>query len=109
MSYIEELEGLRQLSLEMLAAMPDPHCLDSTDCPQVWRDMLDPWARDASPTFDDCAEALLRNDLKGFFDRADGNTLKYAYAIFKYCYNKLPSPCWGSPEKVNAWAERHSK
>lgn len=54
-------------------------------------------------------EAVLSNDLKEAFGRADKENRIALFEIVKYCYNELPSDCWGSPEKVDAWlAERHT-
>ncbi len=46
---------------------------------------------------------VLSNDLKESFARADGGNLKPLHEIVRYCYNEIPSVCWGSPEKVKAW------
>lgn len=47
--------------------------------------------------------ALLSNDLKEACGRADDDNLHNIPALVAYCYNELPSPCWGSPEKVANW------
>jgi hypothetical protein len=47
--------------------------------------------------------AVLTNNLKEAFQRADDSNIENMYAIVNYCYNELPSVCWGSPEKVGAW------
>lgn len=50
--------------------------------------------------------AVLSNDLKGAFGRADENNRAAMFDIVSYCYNDIPSECWGSPEKVEAWLSR---
>ena len=49
--------------------------------------------------------AVLKNDLKGAVDRADDISKKHIVDIVIYLYNYVPSACWGSKEKVEAWAE----
>jgi len=50
-------------------------------------------------------EAVLRNNLKEAFMCADENNIKYMFDIVNYCYNKIPSQCWGSEEEVKAWLD----
>lgn len=47
--------------------------------------------------------AVLRNDLRRAFERADdvNSACMRNYIVFLYTYS--PSDCWGSPEKVAAW------
>jgi len=47
--------------------------------------------------------AVLSNDLKGAFGRADDENRRDLYEIVQWCYNEIPSDCWGSPEKVRQW------
>ena len=49
--------------------------------------------------------AVLSNNLKESFARADEDNLKDMFEIVSYCYNKIPLHCWGSPEKVQQWLE----
>ena len=52
--------------------------------------------------------AVLRNDLTDAVGRADEDNLKVLPEIVGYCYNEIPSACWGSPEKVKDWlAAKH--
>lgn len=50
--------------------------------------------------------AVLENDLKGAFMAADDQNRRDMHEIVAYCFNEIPSPCWGSPEKVKAWRKR---
>jgi hypothetical protein len=50
--------------------------------------------------------AVLENNLKEAFARADNNNAIDMHEIVAYCYNHIPSSAWGSPEKVSAWLER---
>lgn len=47
--------------------------------------------------------AVLSNNLKEAFARADDENTRDMREIVGYCYNEIPSVCWGSPEKVKAW------
>jgi hypothetical protein len=45
------------------------------------------------------------NDLAGAVGHADGENVLNLPAFVAYCYNELPSNCWGSRKKVQAWLE----
>lgn len=51
-------------------------------------------------------QAVLRNDLKEAVGRADPENLVALPAYIGFLYNEAPGACWGSPEKVQAWAQR---
>ena len=53
--------------------------------------------------------AVLTNNLKESFARADDENIKNMFDIVKYCYNEIPSECWGSPEKVKNWLSKGVK
>jgi len=48
-------------------------------------------------------EAVLSNDLKEAFGRADINNRYAMFDIVSYCWNHIPSQCWGSKETVTEW------
>lgn len=50
--------------------------------------------------------AVLSNDLKMAVAQADVFNRKMIPEIVEYCYNEIPSSCWGSPEAVEAWIEK---
>lgn len=50
-----------------------------------------------------CVTAILSNDLQKAVAHADDEIMKNMRRIAQFVYNDLPSPCWGSPEKVKAW------
>ena len=50
--------------------------------------------------------AVLENDLVGAFGRADDHNIKILDRYARFLYWDIPSPAWGSPEKVKAWLER---
>lgn len=52
--------------------------------------------------------AVLSNDLKDAFGRADINNREAMFHIVSYLYNDAPANCWGSPEKVAQWLEAKS-
>jgi hypothetical protein len=51
--------------------------------------------------------AVLENNLKNAFYHADANNIAHMQDIIYYCYNHIPSECWGSKEKVKAWQEHN--
>jgi hypothetical protein len=54
-------------------------------------------------------QAVLRNDLSDALARADANSLDAIHSIVGYLYNECPAPCWGSPEKMDAWTHGRVK
>lgn len=53
--------------------------------------------------------AVLSNNLKESFGRADLENRRDMFEIVSYCYNEIPNTCWGSPEKVTAWMDKKQK
>lgn len=51
-------------------------------------------------------KAVLSNDLQGAFGKADDGNQATMFEIISYCYNEIPSACWGSPEAVKKWIEK---
>lgn len=49
--------------------------------------------------------AVLSNDLREAFARADDLNRPVLFQIMGYCNNEIPGNCWGSPEVVKAWLE----
>lgn len=49
--------------------------------------------------------ALLSNDLRGTFERADEENSARVGDWVRFLYNYAPSPCWGSPAKFDAWCK----
>jgi hypothetical protein len=47
--------------------------------------------------------AVLRNDLKSAFVYADDTSIETMHSIVGWLWNEVPSVCWGSPEKFDAW------
>jgi hypothetical protein len=50
--------------------------------------------------------AVLENNLKESFGRADHENAKNLHNIVGYIYNNIPSSAWGSREKIDQWLER---
>lgn len=48
-------------------------------------------------------EAVLSNDLRGAFAKADGDNCENLFHIVKFCYNEIPMAAWGSKQKYEAW------
>ena len=53
--------------------------------------------------------AILTNNLIETFSYADQNNLTSINQWVRFLYNCVPSPCWGSVEKVNRWMQERSK
>ena len=54
-------------------------------------------------------KALLSNDLTETVGRADEGNIKVLDKIIMYCYNEIPSECWGTPKRVEAWLKLREK
>ena len=52
----------------------------------------------------DFLQAVIKNDLRGACAWADDENLKNLPAFVAYFYNKSPSACWGSHQKMKRWA-----
>lgn len=50
--------------------------------------------------------AVICNNLQDAVAKADPENLANLRAFTSYFYNEAPSPCWGSPEKMDAWRAR---
>jgi len=48
-------------------------------------------------------EAVLSNNLKESFGRADLYNREAMFDIVSYCYNELPAASWGCEEKYISW------
>ena len=51
----------------------------------------------------DFLTGMLEADLRKALSHASGDCLEQIRDIFIFIYNRLPSQCWGSKEKVKAW------
>ena len=54
-------------------------------------------------------QAIICNDLKEAFGRADDENFYNVAAYVNYFYNNCPAVCWGSKEKMEAWAKTHDE
>ena len=50
--------------------------------------------------------AVLNNDLFGAVTRADELNVQVLPEIVRYVYNELPASCWGSTERMEAYAAK---
>jgi len=53
--------------------------------------------------------AVLSNSLVEALNQADPQSLRGLRDIVGYCHWEIPSPCWGSPAKIEAWLEQGSE
>jgi hypothetical protein len=77
-------------------------------CPLNIIESLDRYVNYGIPT-GNFLRAVLENNLKEALGLADENNIFHLYGIVNFLYNKCPSLCWGSPEKVKFWLEMKEK
>jgi hypothetical protein len=65
--------------------------------------------RDEGRPVGDFLRALLSNDLLEAVGRADHVNTWLLPVYVGFLYNELPSPAWGSQEKVSAWIATHEE
>lgn len=53
----------------------------------------------------DFLQAVICNNLREAVGRADDENLVNLPAFVMYFYNEAPGLCWGSKDKMDAWAE----
>lgn len=51
----------------------------------------------------DFLTAVLENNLKEAFGRADENNIEALFHLVAYLYNEVPMNAWGSRENMNNW------
>lgn len=54
----------------------------------------------------DFLRGVLTNNLNEAMGRADLTNRATLWNIVTFCYNEIPSACWGSEEKVIAWLNK---
>jgi hypothetical protein len=74
--------------------------------PPYIKENLDAYASPTRQPIGGCLQAILENDLRGAFSRADDTVQACMFGIVNYIYNELPANCWGSPERVTKWLKR---
>lgn len=87
----------------------DPAVLRSKACligvPPHLVEGLVAYVTQARPT-GDFLQAVLENDLKEAFGRADEESARGMKAIMTWLYNCVPSVCYGSKPRVTAWLNK---
>jgi hypothetical protein len=101
----EEMDAFSKVFDSNSTVAVDPH---DTDSLMSTLDGIKRYVNDHTPT-GSFLHAVLTNNLKEAFSRADDENLNNMFAIVHYCYDHLPSICWGSEEKVAAWIEEGRK
>ena len=69
---------------------------------------LDAYVKDGIPP-GGFLQAVLSNDLKDAFGRADIENRTHMVEIVNYLYNKMPVQCQGSRKIVEAWLKMHDE
>ena len=54
-------------------------------------------------------EAVISNDLREAYGRADDTSLLILFELVSYLYRACPAGCWGSPENYRSWISRHAE
>lgn len=72
--------------------------------PEITRESIDAWAESARPV-GGFVQAVLENNLREAFARADRENTAAMHDIVSYRYNEIPGLCWGSPERVAEWPD----
>jgi len=71
--------------------------------PQHMHGAIMRWINNGTPP-GDFLTALLSNDLRETFAKADDTNALCIKDCIIFFYNAAPSGCWGSPENVQSWA-----
>lgn len=66
------------------------------------KDCIDAYVEKGTPT-GSFLQAVIDNDLKKAFDRADDRNAATLRAIVAYFYNFCPAGCWGFKGAYSAW------
>lgn len=51
----------------------------------------------------DFLNAVMENNLREAFGRADNAHRDALFEIVSYCYNNIPGECWGDKDRVIQW------
>lgn len=81
------------------------------EMPQRYMAQLDNWGKTGTQP-SPFLQAVLENNLYGAITIAmsqDGAEFDLLPAVIAYCYNELPTGCWGTQQKVNEWAKKHGE
>lgn len=76
--------------------------LDAKLCPPIIQHGIAAWVTRAVPP-GHFLRAVLTNNLKEAFGRADHKNIAAMGHIVAYLYNEAPYQCWGSAEAVKDW------
>ena len=79
--------------------------IDYNKIPYSTRETLDAWIRTGRPMGGFC-EAVVSNDLREAFGRADENNRAAMYEIVAYLYNTAPIGSWGRPDCLKSWPKQ---
>ncbi len=74
-------------------------------CPDNIRESIDAFVMDGRPV-GGFVESVLANNLALAVTRADERNIRALREIVLYVLYKVPTPAWGSIERVRAWSEK---
>jgi len=72
--------------------------------PERFRESIERWILEGIPP-GRFLEAVLANDLKESFARADDVSVVELPGLVSWLYNHAPMNCWGSREIMDSWRE----
>lgn len=75
---------------------------DYSKIPPSTLETLQAWIRSARPMGSFC-EAVVSNDLKEAFARADDGNIKAMFHTVSWLYNRAPIGAWGNPRCLRDW------
>lgn len=78
------------------------------DVPDHTRKALELWINEGQMP-GDFVRSVLENDLRNAVTRADFMNAPRLKGIIDFLNMEAPSPCWGSKEKVETWAQRFAQ
>ena len=75
---------------------------DYSQIPENTLETLQAWVQTGRPMGSFCT-AVVCNDLKEAFARADENNIRAMFHTVSWMYNHAPMECWGSPKALDTW------
>jgi hypothetical protein len=76
--------------------------IDYSKIPPCTIETLQAWIENARPMGGFC-EAVVSNNLKEAFARADEDNIRAMFHIVSWMYNEAPTLCWGSEQSLTEW------
>ncbi len=78
---------------------------DYTQIPENMQVALKRYVEEHQPV-GDFLQAVICNDLRGAFERADNTNIEIIGVYVAWFWNEAPGSCWGSRERYRAWTTK---